>query len=45
MNISSESNRAWLDDYALFMAAKDAHQGKVWTCMGPGPGWRVVQRH
>jgi 4-alpha-glucanotransferase len=24
-------NRAWLDDYALFMAAKDAHQGKVWT--------------
>ena len=19
------------DDYALFMAAKDAHQGKVWT--------------
>jgi 4-alpha-glucanotransferase len=24
-------NRAWLDDYALFMAAKDAHQGRVWT--------------
>ncbi|HEY2912953.1 MAG TPA: 4-alpha-glucanotransferase, partial [Candidatus Angelobacter sp.] len=22
-------NRTWLDDYALFMAAKDAHQGKV----------------
>ena len=27
----AESNRAWLDDYALFMAAKDAHQGRVWT--------------
>ncbi len=26
-----EENRGWLDDYALFMAAKDAHQGKVWT--------------
>jgi 4-alpha-glucanotransferase len=23
--------RSWLDDYALFMAAKDAHQGRVWT--------------
>ena len=22
---------AWLDDYALFMALKDAHQGAVWT--------------
>lgn len=27
----SERSRTWLDDYALFMAAKDAHQGKVWT--------------
>jgi 4-alpha-glucanotransferase len=27
----AEENREWLDDYALFMAAKDAHQGKVWT--------------
>src|SRR6476646_8563116 len=26
-----QENRAWLDDYALFMSAKDAHQGKVWT--------------
>jgi len=26
-----QENQAWLDDYALFMAAKDAHQGKVWT--------------
>jgi len=27
----TEQNRSWLDDYALFMAAKDAHQGRVWT--------------
>jgi 4-alpha-glucanotransferase len=27
----TEQNRAWLNDYALFMAAKDAHNGKVWT--------------
>ena len=26
-----QKNQAWLDDYALFIAAKDAHQGKVWT--------------
>ena len=31
----AEENRAWLDDYALFMAAKDAHQGKVWTDWDP----------
>jgi 4-alpha-glucanotransferase len=24
-------NWAWLDDYTLFMAAKDAYQGRVWT--------------
>src|SRR3954462_7422541 len=30
-----EENQAWLDDYALFMAAKDAHQGKVWTEWDP----------
>jgi len=30
-----QDNRAWLDDYALFMAAKDAHQGKVWTEWDP----------
>jgi 4-alpha-glucanotransferase len=29
-------NRAWLDDYALFMAAKDAHGGRVWTAWDPG---------
>jgi 4-alpha-glucanotransferase len=28
-------NCAWLDDYALFMAAKDAHQGCVWTAWDP----------
>ncbi len=33
-NFVSE-NKAWLDDYALFMAAKDAHQGKVWTDWDP----------
>lgn len=27
----TEENKTWLDDYALFMAAKDAHQGRVWT--------------
>jgi 4-alpha-glucanotransferase len=26
-----ESARSWLDDYALFMACKDAHHGSMWT--------------
>ncbi|MEO1441147.1 MAG: 4-alpha-glucanotransferase, partial [Chloroflexota bacterium] len=26
-----EANKLWLDDYALFMAVKDAHQGRPWT--------------
>ncbi len=30
-----KENLAWLDDYALFMAAKDAHQGRVWTAWDP----------
>jgi len=30
-----QENRSWLDDYALFMAAKDAHGGKVWTAWEP----------
>jgi 4-alpha-glucanotransferase len=30
-----QENRAWLDDYALFMAAKDAHQGRLWTEWDP----------
>jgi 4-alpha-glucanotransferase len=32
----TEQNQAWLDDYALFMAAKDSHQGRVWTEWDPG---------
>jgi 4-alpha-glucanotransferase len=28
-------NNAWLDDYALFMACKDAHRGVVWTEWDP----------
>jgi len=31
----AQENWAWLDDYALFMAAKDAHRGKVWTEWDP----------
>jgi 4-alpha-glucanotransferase len=27
----TQHNREWLNDYALFMAAKDAHQGRIWT--------------
>ncbi|MGC2697436.1 MAG: 4-alpha-glucanotransferase [Candidatus Angelobacter sp.] len=34
-------NQAWLDDYALFMAAKDAHQGRVWTEWDP----QLAARH
>ncbi len=26
-----KANSAWLDDYTLFMAIKDAHDGKQWT--------------
>lgn len=26
-----EAEKAWLDDYALFMALKDTHGGKVWN--------------
>ncbi|MCI0719117.1 MAG: 4-alpha-glucanotransferase [Acidobacteria bacterium] len=26
-----ETNESWLTDYALFMATKQAHNGKVWT--------------
>jgi 4-alpha-glucanotransferase len=35
-----ERNAAWLDDYALFMALKDAHNGGVWNT------WeRQIARH
>jgi 4-alpha-glucanotransferase len=30
-----ESASPWLDDYALFMACKDAHQGTMWTSWDP----------
>src|SRR5512142_1673804 len=42
-------NAAWLDDYALFMAGKDYHNGSVWTDWDAGlrqrdpgalPRWR-----
>ena len=29
------NNAAWLEDYALFMAAKDFHQGRAWTEWDP----------
>ena len=31
-----EGNQHWLDDYALFMALKEAHQGAAWTEWNPG---------
>lgn len=30
-----DENHHWLDDYALFMALKEAHGGKVWTTWEP----------
>jgi 4-alpha-glucanotransferase len=30
-----ESASSWLDDYALFMACKDAHHGAIWTSWDP----------
>jgi 4-alpha-glucanotransferase len=30
-----EAERAWLDDFALFMALKDAHGGVAWTSWDP----------
>ena len=30
-----ESTSPWLDDYALFMACKDAHHGTIWTSWDP----------
>ena len=32
-----KSNRAWLDDFALFMALKRAHGGASWTEWSDGP--------
>ena len=31
-----EAHASWLADYALFMAVKDAHDGKPWTRWEPG---------
>jgi 4-alpha-glucanotransferase len=30
-----ETASGWLDDYALFMACKDVHQGTIWTTWKP----------
>jgi 4-alpha-glucanotransferase len=30
-----ENTSSWLDDYALFMACKDAHGGTIWTSWDP----------
>lgn len=30
------TNASWLDDYALFMALKDAHEGAAWGTWEPG---------
>jgi len=30
-----ENSSAWLEDYALFMACKDVHQGTMWTLWDP----------
>ena len=35
-----ESHASWLDDYALFMALKQAHGGKAWTEWDPGAASR-----
>lgn len=31
-----QQNASWLDEYALFMAVKDAHNGAVWNRWEPG---------
>jgi 4-alpha-glucanotransferase len=32
----AQENQRWLDDYALFMALKEAHHGASWTQWDPG---------
>lgn len=34
----AHAQRAWLDDYALFMACKDAHGGRLWSTWSAGKG-------
>ena len=36
----AETEAWWLDDYALFMALKDAHGGAAWTTWEHGPAFR-----
>lgn len=38
-----ESTSSWLDDYALFMACKDAHHGAIWTSWEPRISKRNAQ--
>ena len=38
--VFAEQNAFWLEDYALFMALKDAHAGHVWTAWEPGASRR-----
>ena len=38
-----QQQRAWLDDYALFMAIKQVHGGSSWTCWTPALASRVPQ--
>ena len=35
-NLFCENESSWLNDYALFMACKDAHRGIAWTSWDPG---------
>ena len=35
-----QANAGWLDDYALFMALKQYHNGSVWSHWDPGIRWR-----
>ena len=37
------SASSWLDDYALFMACKEAHRGTMWTLWEPGIRQRDAQ--
>lgn len=34
----ARAQRAWLDDYTLFMACKDAHGGRLWSEWSAGKG-------
>ena len=35
-----QSNKGWLDDYVLFEALKDAHDGQAWVEWKPSLAWR-----